>query len=113
MQKLIKRFCIALLAGTTLSISLNIQEAKADPLEYRYNQCQEAFKYSQRLLDEQEIASCARVYQMRNRRPVQIHLGNGIYDTGTQLITPDQNHEIPVERLRLQERQRTEGREKK
>jgi hypothetical protein len=109
MQKLLKRFGIALLSFTALSISINVQDAKADDI---YDKC---YKFNQ-LLNEQELEYCrSAAPDLFNNRDAQILPRKGIHGTSRNSITnikPITNIGCDIfcwDKLRLEEKQRKEG----
>ncbi|MDM9582865.1 hypothetical protein [Nostoc sp. GT001] len=60
MSKLVKRGCIALLAGTAISMTMGVQGAKADQYDYY----------------DDVINECNRVYQLRSLTPQEIEICN-------------------------------------
>ena len=85
MRKLAKTSCVVLVAGIALFIGMNVQAARADILDDTYNQCVEAYNSGE--LNDQGLAYCNKVAQLKQQRDAQINYGNiqyGIYRQGIQ-----------------------------
>ncbi len=77
MPKLIKTCCVAAFAGTTLSMSINVLEAKASLVDDLYNRCVAA--YDLRQLNNQGVAYCDQVAELKQQTDGQSRIINNIY----------------------------------
>ncbi|BAZ18756.1 hypothetical protein NIES4071_106410 (plasmid) [Calothrix sp. NIES-4071] len=77
MPKLIKTCCVALLAGTALFISMDVQRAKASLVDDLYNQCVKAYQLEQ--LNNQGLDYCNKVVQLKQQTEQRSRMINDTY----------------------------------
>ncbi|MBO3462442.1 hypothetical protein G7B40_032125 [Aetokthonos hydrillicola Thurmond2011] len=97
MSKLVKRCCIVLLVGTTLSATTGVQGAKADQYDNVINDCNRVYQ-SRGWLTPQEFQVCNLAVQYKQRkinRETQFNIWNRGIQTQNDILDMGANPIIP------------------